>query len=289
MATTGTTMLMLVARNRSRPLIRPSRQIRQSEGQIDALPGPGVYWDTNVLFRRKGEPWNNCSASEQKHSARIGDEGVDQEASNTVTARDEDNSARDKTTDFDDYQENRDLFVKGLKSKEDYSETGKKLSVNTTSFLHKQLHVSDNELTHKDDELSGIEDDRDLTLTSTDHNYHKYYKESQDYDFSDDSDGWYYYHYENDNRPQIEVSTPEANDRGPVDDRYKLEESENLYPFTNLGSSVWKIMTSVSNAVIQRLYSGIDVAQCYGLVVCEAHRVGTAWGDSGLLLASSLR
>lgn len=284
-------MLMLVARNRSRPLIRPSREIHQSEeGEINALPGPGVYWDTNVLFRRKGDPWTNCSASEQQHTTRLAGDSDEQEASNTVADPDEQNSARDKTTDYDDYQEDRDFFSKGLKSKKHYLETGEELSENANYFLHKQLHVSGNELTHQGDELSSSEGDKDLAPTSADHNYHKYYKENQDYEFNDGSNGWDYYHYtEYDNTPQTDFSAPEPSDRGSVNDRHELEKSENLYPFTNFGSYVWRIMTTVSNAVTQRFHSSFDVAQCYDLVVCEAHRVGRAWGDPGLLLASSLR
>jgi hypothetical protein len=283
MATTGTTMLMLVARNRSRPLTRPSREIHQNEeGEIDALPGPGVYWDTNVLIRQKVDSWTNCSASEQKHTTALAGHADEQEASNAAADRDEENPARDTTTDYD-AQEDTGVSSKGPKSKEYYSETDEESLADANSFLHKQLHVSGNELTDDEDELSDTEEDKALTPTSSDHNHHKYYKENQHYEFHDGNNGWNYYH---DNEGS---STPEPSDRGSVNDRNELEESENLYPYTNLRSYIWRTVTTLSNAAIQLLHSGLDITQCYDLLVCEAHRVGRSWGESGLLLASSFR
>lgn len=290
MATTGPSMLMMVATNRSRPLIRPSRALHQSQEQdIDAVPGPGVYWDTNVLIRQKGDHWSNCSASEQRHTISLESDRDERGTSNTIADHDGEKSAWVKITDYDDYQEDRDLFSKGLKSNKRYLQTGEELSSNTNYFLHKQLQASENDLTHQKDESSNSEGDKDLTATAADHSYQKYYKEGQDYEFTDGSTGWDYYHHNEYNTPQADFSTPEFVDGGSVNDRYELEDSENLNPFTNTGNYVWKIVTTVSNAVIQRFHSGFDVAQCYDLVVCEAHRVGRAWGDKGLLLASSLR
>jgi hypothetical protein len=261
MAPTGTAMLMMVAANRSRPFVRPKREM-----DIDALPGRGAYWDTNILIRQKGDPGANGSTSEQA----LPESHTDEHDTNNVIADDEGATP----IDYEGYQE-RSLISEGLvpqpKARLD---AGDKLLANTNSSLHKQLHVTGNELTQQEDSRDY---DTDLASTSRDPNYVKYHQDSLHHGFSPIWD----YHQE-DEHDSTAVSSLTA---GPDDVGSVSDNGLNLYPLMNFGKYAYSIATSVS----KRIQSSLMVDLCYELLVCEAHRVGRAWGDSGILLASSLR
>jgi hypothetical protein len=269
MTPTGTAMLMMVAANRSRPLIRPKREIHPyQEMDIDALPGLGVYWDTNILIRQKGDPGANGSTPERKTKTTRPVSQVDgQDKSNII--RDHEAAI---PADYGDHQD-RALVSKGsLPQSKERSETGDELSARTNSFLHEQLLASGNELRQEDVSL-GSEGypPGDTELTSPDPIYTKYHQ------YHEFMPVWDYYQDDKYDSTPDAVSSPAA---GPGDGG-----SLNLHPFMNFGNYVWSIVASVS----KRIQRSVMVDQCYELVVCEAHRVGRAWGESGMLLASGLR
>lgn len=303
MMPTGPSMLMMVAANRSGPLSRPTREIHQYEGSdINALPGPGVYWDKNFLIRLKGDPGISGSRSEQKHTASLESNGEANEGGNTLTDHDAQFSAI-----YDDH-EDRALFSKAfqLKSNKHYSETGEEISAYSNSFFRKQLGISGNELTQQKDislSNSGYPSyDTNLTSTVTDPDDTKYYQENNNYEFNTDSrPSWDSYDEYDSTQYTSSVVTDEPSDEGHKSDKYELD----LYHIMNLGNYTWRTVTSVYKqlgsshlgnyawravtSVYNQLRSSFSVVQCYELVVCEAHRVGRAWGDSGMLLASGLR
>jgi hypothetical protein len=280
MMTTGSTMLMMVAANRSRPLLRPSREIHQyEENDISALPGPGVYWDTNVLMRLKGDPGINGSRWEQKHTTSLASDGEGHEGSNTLTDHDTEFSAE-----YDDHEDSV-LFPKAfqLKSNKHYLEDSEEISAYSNSFFHKQLDISGKELTQQKDTLLSNDEyashDTNLTSTSADPDYTKHYQGKNDYESNaGNRPGWDYYDEYDSTQYTSSLVTAEPSD---VSEKYELD----LYQITNLGNYVWRIMASV----YKQLRSSLSVVQCSELVVCEAYRVGRAWGNSGILLASGLR
>lgn len=275
MPPTGTAMLMMVAANRSRPLVRPKREIHPyHEMDIDALPGLGVYWDTNILIRQKGEPGANGSTSEQKMKTTRPASQVDGQATSNITPDHE----AEIPADYGDHQD-RTLVSKGfLPQSKEHLVTGDDLMARTNSFLHK-LHTSENE-SRKQEDISlgngGYSTGGSELTRSPDSSYTKYHQHDEF------GPVWEYYPDDgHDSRP-YPVSSLEAGlgDEGSVSD-YEL----NLYPFMNFGNYIWSIVASAS----KRILSSVMVAQCYELVVCEAHRVGRAWGESGMLLASGFR
>jgi hypothetical protein len=265
MAPTGTAMLMMVAANRNRPLVRPKREIHPYQDMdIDALPGLGVYWDTNMLIRQKGETGANGSTSEDKMTTRPASEVDGQDTSNTIPDHEEAIPA-----DYGDHQD-RALVSKGsVPQSMEHLETGDELLAHTNSFLHKQLYTSGKELREQGDVSLGSEGyppgDTEITTTK----YHEYYefRPTWDYYQDDEYDGTPY---------AVSSLAAEPGDGGSASDKY---------PSVNFGNYVWSIVTSVS----KRIEWNVMVDQCYELVVCEAHRVGSAWGDSGMLLASGVR
>lgn len=275
MAPTGTAMLMMVAANRSRPFVRPKREMHQhQEMDIDALPGRGVYWDTNILIRQKGDPGANGSTSEQTHP----ESDMDGQATSNIIADDEEANP----IDYEGYQE-RALVSQGLVPQPKARlEADDKLLASTNSSLHKQLHVTGNELTQQEDGPLDSEGypsgDTDLTSTSPDLNYAKYHQDNQHHGFRPI---WDYYQEDEHDSTAVSPLAAGPGEVGSVSDNNGL----NLYPLMNFGNYAYSIATSVS----KRIQSSLMVDLCYELLVCEAHRVGRAWGDSGILLASSLR
>jgi hypothetical protein len=282
MMTTGTTMLMMVAANRSRPLVRPSREIHQDEeSDTNALPGPGVYWDTNVLIRLKGDPGINGSRSE-KHTISAASDGEGHERSDTLTDQDAESSAE-----HNDHEDSA-LFPKDfqLKSNKHYLDGGEETSAYYNSFFHKQLDTSGKELTKQKDTSLNSDGyssyDTNLTSISIDPYYIKYYQGNNDYKSkAGGTPGWDYYDEYDSTQYTSALVTAEPSDVGYVSDKYEL----GLYYITKLRDYTWRIVTSV----YQQLRSSLTVVRCSELVVCEAHRVGRAWGISGTLLASGLR
>jgi hypothetical protein len=161
--------------------------------------------------------------------------------------------------DYGDY-EDRALVSKGLLPQSE-AHLGDELLARTNYFLHKQLHTSGKELTQQEDGSSGS--DMDLN------HYHEF------------RPVWdHYQDNEYDSTPHAVSSLVAVpGDGGSASDKHEL------YPFMNFGNYAWSIVTSVS----KRIQSSVMVDQCYELLVCEAHRVGRAWGESGILLASGLR
>lgn len=266
-------MLMMVSANRGRPMSRPSREIHQyDESAINSLPGPGVYWDTNVLTRRKGDSGTNSSKSQQKRTASVARGGEDQDGSNTLTDRDAELSAA-----HDNHEDG------ALKSEKHYLETGEDISANSTPFFHKQLDISGKELTQQED--ISLQNDRyqsydtNLTSTSTAPDYTKYYQ-GNDY-YESNAGGWGYFDEYDSTQYAPSLITSEPSDGGYVSDKYEFY----LYDTTKLRNYAWTIATSV----YEKLRSGLNMVQCSELIVCEANRIGRAWGDSGMLLASGLR
>jgi hypothetical protein len=163
--------------------------------------------------------------------------------------------------DYGDHQE-RTVVSKGfLPQAKQRLETGDEL-------LHEQLYISGNELRQQEEDYptAGTE----VTI-SPDPSYTKYHQ------YPEFRPVWDY--YEDDKYDSTSYAVGPG-DGGSVSD-YEL----NLHPFINFGTYVWSTVTSVS----KRILSSVMVDQCYELVVCEAHRVGRAWGESGMLLASGLR
>jgi hypothetical protein len=241
---------------------------------IDALPGRGVYWDTNILIRQKGDPGANGSTSEQTHP----ESDMDGQATSNIIADDEEANP----IDYEGYQE-RALVSQGLVPQPKARlEADDKLLASTNSSLHKQLHVTGNELTQQEDGPLDSEGypsgDTDLTSTSPDLNYAKYHQDNQHHGFRPI---WDYYQEDEHDSTAVSPLAAGPGEVGSVSDNNGL----NLYPLMNFGNYAYSIATSVS----KRIQSSLMVDLCYELLVCEAHRVGRAWGDSGILLASSLR
>jgi len=276
MMTTGPTMLMMMSTNRSRPLIRPSREIHQyDESAINSLPGPGVYWDTNVLIRRKGDSGTNSSRSQQKQTTSVARDGEVHEGSNTHTDRDAEFSAA-----HDSHEDS------ALESNKPYLETGKDISAYSNSFFRRQLDNSGKEVTQQED--ISLQNDRyhsydtNLTSTSTGPDYTKHYQGNSYYESNGGGwSGWDYYNDYDSTQYAPSLVTAEPSDGEYVSDKYELD----LYDIRKLGNYAWTIATSV----YKQLRSSVSVVQCSELVVCEANRIGRAWGDSGMLLASGLR
>ncbi|PNF19995.1 hypothetical protein B7P43_G08656 [Cryptotermes secundus] len=268
-------MLMMVAANRSRPLVRPKREIHPNqEMDIDALPGLGVYWDTNILIRQKGEPGANGSTLEQKMKTTRPASQVDGQATSNITPDHE----AEIPADYGDHQD-RTLVSKGLlPQSNERLETGDDLTARANSFLH-ELHTSEKESRQQEDASLGNEGystgGTELTR-SPNPSYTKYHH------YDEFRPVWDYYQDDGYDSTPSAVSSLEVGlgNEGSVSD-YEL----NLYPFMNFANYVWSIVASAS----KRILSSVTVAQCYELVVCEAHRVGRAWGESGMLLASGLR
>jgi hypothetical protein len=241
------------------------------ETDIDALPGRGVYWDTNILVRATGVPGANGSTSEQTRHAS---DTNGQDASNIILEEEE-----AIPTDYGDYHD-RALVSKGSAPQ---SEAGHKLLASINSSWHKTLPTSANQSTQQEDGSIDSEGypsgDTDLTSKSLDPTYTKYHQENEYHEFRPI---WDYYQDEYEGTsyavPSLEAGSAE---KGSASDNNEL----NLHPFMSLGNYAWSIATSVSG----RIKSSVMVDRCYELLVCEAHRVGRAWGDSGTLLASGLR
>jgi hypothetical protein len=276
MMPTGPSMLMMVTGNRSRPINRPAREIHQyDENAINSLSGPGVYWDTNVLIRRKGDSGTNSSRSQQKRTTTAARDGEGHEGSNTLTDRDSEFSAP-----HDNHEDT------ALKSNKHYLETGEDTSAYSNSFFRKKLDISGKELTPQDD-ISLQNDqyqsyDTNSTSTSIDPDYTKYYQGNTYYESNGGGwSGWDYYDEYDSTLYAPSQLTAEPSDGGYVNDKHEFH----LYDITKLRNYAWAIVTSV----YKQLRSSLSVVQCSELVVCEATRIGRAWGDSGILLASGLR
>lgn len=269
-------MLMMMSANRSRPMTRPSREIHQyDEIAINSLPGPGVYWDTNVLIRRKGDSGTNSSRSQQKHNTSVARDGEVHEGSNTLTDRDAEFSAA-----HDNHEDG------ALKPNKHYLEMGEDISAYSNSFFHRQLDNSGKEVTQQED--ISLQNDRyhsydtNLTSTSTGPDYTKYYHGNNYYESNGGGwSGWDYYDEYDSTQHTPSLVTAEPSDGGHVSDKYEFD----LYDITKLRNYAWTTATSV----YKQLRSSLSVVQCSELVVCEANRIGRAWGDSGMLLASGLR
>jgi hypothetical protein len=276
MMPTEPTMLMMMTTNRSRPLIRPSREIHQyDESATNSLPGPGVYWDTNVLIRRREGSGTNTSRSQQNRTTSIARDGKVQEGSNTLTDRDAEFSAVP-----DNHEDS------ALKSNTHYLERGEDISAYSNSFFRRQLDYSGKEVTHQEDislQNDGYHSyDTNLTSTSTGPDYTKHYQGNNYYESNGGGlSGWDYYDEYDSTQYAPSLLTAEPSDGGYVSDKYEFDP----YDITKLRNYAWTIATSV----YKQLRSSLSVVQCSELVVCEANRIGRAWGDSGMLLASGLR
>lgn len=256
-------MLMMVAANRNRPLVRPKREIYPYQDMdIDALPGLGVYWDTNILIRQTGEAGANGSTSEHKTmTTRPASEVDGQDTSNTIPDHEE-----AIPSDYGDHQNKALVSKDSLPQSMEHLETGNELLARTNSFLDKQLHTSGKELTEQQEDVS-LGSESELTTTE-----YQEFRPIWDYYQDDEYDGTPY---------AVSSLAAEPGDGGSASDKHEL----NLYPSMNFGNYVWSIVTSIS----KRIEWSVMVDQCYELVVCEAHRVGSTWGDSGMLLASGVR
>jgi hypothetical protein len=174
---------------------------------------------------------------------------------------------------YEDYQDGAPFSGGSVPQPKARSEAADKLLASTNSFSNKKLHVTGNELRRQQDGLSGSEA-YPPGETSPAHNYVKYHKDNQNHEFRPIWD----HHYQED-----DISTPAV---GPGDgESASGNDGLNLHPFMNLGPYGWSLATSVAKGI----QSSVMADQCYGLLVCEAHRVGRAWGDSWMLLASGLR
>jgi hypothetical protein len=277
MMPTGPSMLMMLTANRGRPMTRPSREVHQyDESAINSLSGPGVYWDTNVLIRRKGGSGNNSSISQQKRTKSVARDGEGQEGSNTLTDRD---------AEFSVAHDNREDSAP--ESNKHYLETGEEdISAYSNSFFRKKLDIYGKELTPQED--ISLQNDRyqsydtNSTSTSTDPDYTKFYQGNNYYESNGGGwSGWDYYDEYDSTLYAPSQLTVEPSDGGNVRDKHEFD----LYDITKLRNYGWAIATSV----YKQLSSSLSVVQCSELVVCEANRIGRAWGDSGMLLASGLR
>jgi hypothetical protein len=276
MMTTGPTMLMMMSANRSGPMTRPSREIHQyDESAINSLPGPGVYWDTNVLIRRKGDSGTNSSRSQYKRTTSVARDGEVHEGNNTVTDRDAEFSAA-----HDNHEDG------AFNSNKHYLETDEDISAYSNSFFRRQLDNSGKEGIQQED--ISLQNDRyhsydaNLTSTNTGPDYTKYYQGNNYYESNDGGwSGWDYYDEYDSTQYAPSLVKAEPIDGGYVSDKYEFD----LYDITKLRNYAWTTATSV----YKQLRSSLSVVQCSELVVCEANRIGRAWGDSGMLLASGLR
>lgn len=269
-------MLMMMTTNRSRPTNRPAREIHQyDESAINSSPGPGVYWDTNVLIRRKGDSGTNGSKSQQKRTTSVARDGEVHEGSNTLTDRDAEFSAA---------HDNREDSA--LKSSSHYLETDEDISAYSNSFFRRQLDNSGKEVTQQED--ISLQNDRyhlydtNLTSTSTGPDYTKHYQGNNYYESNGGGwSGWDYYDEYDSTQYAPSLVTAKPSEGGYASDKYEFD----LYDSTKLRNYAWTIATWV----YKQLHSSLSVVQCSELVVCEANRIGRAWGDSGMLLASGLR
>lgn len=269
-------MLMTMSTNRSRPVTRPSREIHQyDESAINSLPGPGVYWDTNVLIRRKGDSGTNSSRSQQESTTSVAMDGEVHEGSNTLTDRDTELSAA-----HDNHEDS------ALKSNKHHLETDEDTSAYSNSFFHRQLDNSGKEVKQQED--ISLQNDRhhsydtNLTSTSTGPDYTRPYQGNNYYESNGGGwSGWDYYDEYDSAQYAPSLVTAEPSDGEYVSDKYEFD----LYGITKFRNYAWTIATSV----YKQLRSSLNVVQCSELVVCEANRIGRAWGDSGMLLASGLR
>ena len=269
-------MLMMMSANQSRPMTRPSREIHQyDESAINSLPGPGVYWDTNVLIRRKGDSETNSSRSQQKRTTSVARDEEVHEGSNTLSDHDAEFSAA-----HDNHEDS------ALKSNKLYLETDDDISAYSNSFLRRQPGNSGKEVTQQED--ISLQNDRyhpydtNLTSTSTGPDYTTYYQGNNYYESNGGGwSGWDYYDEYASTQYAPSLVTAEPSDGGYVSDKYEFD----LHDITKLRNYAWTTATSV----YKHLRSSFSVVQCSELVVCEANRIGRAWGDSGMLLASGLR
>ena len=144
MMTTGSAMLMVGAVNRT------TRDTRSLEEPIDpeapdlnALPGPGVYWDSNILVRQKGDLGTDDNSLDQNPSGNDDALYIDDELDHPLWNENQDDGSMGEI-DYDDFpQENNNSSSKTAKqhSGDGLSKYGN-MGTEHESFLDKNLENS---------------------------------------------------------------------------------------------------------------------------------------------------
>ncbi|PSN49103.1 hypothetical protein C0J52_13637 [Blattella germanica] len=200
---------------------------------INALPGPGVHWDSNVLKRgQKGDLEDDYDYDE-------------------------------------DYQQNANDSTSWSRS-------------DRVSF------VDDNQLppsTTTEEEEQALPSEESVVMMSTDRSY-QHFSNAALRDKEEEED-WDYFQLDEDEGTR-DLPTSDPTGSGFVSDRFEEADGAVLYAPTSLGDYAWRVVSSVSSSFMERVQSNLNIGQCSELVVCEAHRMGKAWGTSGMLLASGI-